>query len=183
MICMILSGWQIYNAAPFFAFRFEVSLGGIELPITLGGWLGGAIAWHLAAMWLLLASGTLYLGWGLLTGALIRRLLPVDPRAALVEVGRALRLRLAHEGAAYNHAQRAAYLFAIAASMLAVVSGFAIWKPVQLGWLTALLGDYEGARRVHFFAMTGIALFLAAHLIMVAAVPRTLRDMLTGGRA
>src|SRR3977135_1822365 len=46
MVLMIMSGWQIYNASPLFDFRFSSS-------ITLGGWLGGALLWPFAAMWLL----------------------------------------------------------------------------------------------------------------------------------
>ena len=46
IICMILSGWQIYDASPILPFSFPAWM-------TLGGWLGGAIAWHLSAMWLL----------------------------------------------------------------------------------------------------------------------------------
>jgi thiosulfate reductase cytochrome b subunit len=64
MILMIMSGWQIYNAAPLFDFlKFSKS-------ITLGGWLGGALLWHFAAMWLLMVNGLVYLtlGFGLLDG-------------------------------------------------------------------------------------------------------------------
>ncbi|MEG3807304.1 cytochrome b/b6 domain-containing protein, partial [Aerococcus mictus] len=50
MILMILSGWRIYNASPIFGFRFPDQL-------TLGAWLGGALAWHFAAMWLLAING------------------------------------------------------------------------------------------------------------------------------
>src|SRR6516225_606512 len=54
MILMIMSGWQIYNASPLFSFTFSHS-------ITLGGWLGGALLWHFAAMWLLMINGLAYL--------------------------------------------------------------------------------------------------------------------------
>ena len=50
---MLLSGWRIYNASPVFDFSFPKS-------ITLGGWLGGAIQWHFAAMWLFAANGLAY---------------------------------------------------------------------------------------------------------------------------
>ena len=55
VVILAMSGWRIYNAAPFFSFRFANE-------ITLGGWLGGAIQWHFAAMWLLAANGLVYLG-------------------------------------------------------------------------------------------------------------------------
>ena len=54
MVLMIMSGWQIYNASPLFGFTFSKS-------ITLGGWLGGALLWHFAAMWLLMVNGLVYL--------------------------------------------------------------------------------------------------------------------------
>jgi thiosulfate reductase cytochrome b subunit len=50
MVVMIGSGWQIYNASPLFAFTFPRA-------ITLGDWLGGALRWHFAAMWLLVVNG------------------------------------------------------------------------------------------------------------------------------
>ena len=53
VICMILSGWQIYNASPLLPFTFPRWM-------TLGGWLGGGIAWHLSAMWVLFADGFAY---------------------------------------------------------------------------------------------------------------------------
>jgi thiosulfate reductase cytochrome b subunit len=58
------------------------------------------------------------------------------------------------------------------------VTGFAIWKPVQLGWLTDLFGGYPVARGIHFAAMIGIALFVVVHLTLVAIFPRTLVAML-----
>lgn len=61
MILMIMSGWQIYNASPLFDFRFSHD-------ITLGGWLGGALLWHFAAMWLLMVNGLAYLVTGIATG-------------------------------------------------------------------------------------------------------------------
>src|ERR1700738_2277006 len=69
MILMIMSGWQIYNASPLFNFTFSPS-------ITLGGWLGGALLWHFAAMWLLVITGLVYLMLGFATGRFARELLP-----------------------------------------------------------------------------------------------------------
>src|SRR5690349_22253047 len=70
MVLMIMSGWQIYNASPLFDFKFSASL-------TLGGWLGGALLWHFAAMWLLMLNGLLYLALGLATGRFRKKLLPI----------------------------------------------------------------------------------------------------------
>lgn len=59
MMGMVMSGWGIYNADPIFPFTFPQST-------TLGGWLGGNIAWHLAVMWLMAANGLFYVVWGFL---------------------------------------------------------------------------------------------------------------------
>jgi thiosulfate reductase cytochrome b subunit len=174
VLMMITSGWQIYNASPLFPFSFS---GGI----TLGGWLAGGIQWHFAAMWLLVLNGVVYVAYGILSGHFRRKLLPISPRAVLHDVGEALRGRLAHDDlAVYNAAQRAAYLALIVCLALLVASGLAIWKPVQLHWLALLFGDYEGARYVHFFAMSAVALIVLVHVLMVILVPRTFPTMFTG---
>jgi thiosulfate reductase cytochrome b subunit len=170
---MITSGWCIYNASPLFAFAFPAWM-------TLGGWLGGALAWHFAAMWLLAANFTIYLGYGLATGHIRRRLLPLPPREIARDAMLALQFRLPHDGTRYNAVQRLLYVLAGCGIALAIISGLAIWKPVQFYPLTWLLGGYEIARRVHFLAMTGIAIFVVVHLVLVAVVPRTLPPMLTG---
>ena len=179
IVLMISSGWRIYNASPLFDFRFPAGL-------TLGGWLGGALQWHFAAMWLLILNGVVYLAHGIGSGRFRRKLLPVGPRAVARDVLAALRGKLAHDDlAVYNAAQRAAYIAVIACGIVLVVSGLAIWKPVQLQALAALLGGYEGARTVHFFAMALLAAIVVVHVAMVAMVPRTLPVMITGreGRA
>ena len=174
VLMMVLSGWRIYNASPLFDFEFPK-------PITLGGWLAGALQWHFAAMWLLALNGAAYLAYGIASGHLRRKLLPLSPGAVLGDLASALRGRLAHdELAVYNAAQRAAYLGAIVLLTLLVLSGLAIWKPVQLHWLAVPFGDYEGARLVHFCAMAGIVLFVLVHVAMALLVPRTLVMMLTG---
>jgi thiosulfate reductase cytochrome b subunit len=174
VLVMIGSGWQIYNASPLFGFTFPDA-------VTLGGWLAGGIQWHFAAMWLLALNGLVYVAYGILSGHFRRKLLPISPRAVLHDVGEALRGRLAHEDlAVYNAAQRAAYLALIACLALLVASGLAIWKPVQLHWLALAFGDYEGARYVHFFAMSAVALIALVHVAMVILVPRTFPTMFTG---
>lgn len=174
ILTMVTSGWRIYNASPFFPFRFPADL-------TLGGWLGGALQWHFAAMWLLAANGLVYLAYGLLSGHFRRKLWPIRPRAVLADVLAALRGRLAHDDlSVYNAAQRAAYTTLIVAIVVLVLSGLAIWKPVQLQGLATLMGGYEGARRVHFVAMALTVGVVFVHVVMVALVPRTLAAMITG---
>jgi len=174
VVVMVLSGWRIYNASPIFDFRFPNAY-------TLGGWLGGALLWHFAAMWLLVGNGLAYLLLNLATGRMARRLFPVSPRGILRDAWAALRGRLAHDDPRhYNHVQRAAYLFAILDLAALVLSGLAIWKPVQLAWLCDLMGGFQPARTVHFVAMALLVAFIVVHVAMVALVPRTLRTMITG---
>lgn len=174
MVVMISSGWQIYNAFPIFPFRFPD-------PLTLGGWLGGALQWHFAAMWLLAANGLLYLAYGILSGRFFRKFLPISFRSLVLDVSAALSGKLAHEDLAiYNAVQKLLYAGVIAAGVLAVASGLAIWKPVQFGVLARLLGDFDTARVVHFVAMSTIVGFVVVHVAMSVLVPRSLLAMLRG---
>ncbi|MBV8096512.1 MAG: cytochrome b/b6 domain-containing protein [Acetobacteraceae bacterium] len=173
MICMILSGWRIYNASPLFPFIFPPWA-------TLGGWLAGALAWHFAAMWLLVANGLVYVAYGFLSGYFRRTLLPLTRVQLWQDFSAALALRLEHRAGAYNAVQRLLYIAVLLLGATAVLSGLAIWKPVQFAPLTALLGGYDTARLVHFLAMAGIAGFIIIHLALVVLVPRTLLSMITG---
>ena len=174
MVLMIMSGWQIYNASPLFPFTFPSG-------VTLGGWLAGGLLWHFAAMWLLVVNGIVYVGLGLLTGRLPRRLLPVWPRQVIQDLAAALTGRLSHADlAVYNAVQKALYLGVLLAGIVIVASGLAIWKPVQLWWLAAALGGYDSARLVHFLAMAAIVGFLVIHVVMALLVPRSLRAMILG---
>jgi thiosulfate reductase cytochrome b subunit len=170
---MVLSGWRIYDAAPFFDFVFPPQ-------VTLGGWLGGALLWHFAAMWLLVANGLIYLLHGMWSGHYRRDFFPLSLGAILRELRNALRGRLSHQIGSYNPLQKIAYLGVIGLAIVVVFSGLSIWKPVQFQEMAALMGGYEGARRVHFFAMAGIVSFVVVHVIMVLLVPRTFLPMLTG---
>ena len=171
--CMLMSGWAIYDASPLFGFRFPAWA-------TVGGWLGGSIAWHLAAMWLLAANGLAYVAYGIGSGHFRRHFLPVRPTEVLHDAALAARLALPHTPGSYNAVQRLSYLGVLALGVLVVASGLSIWKPVQLAPLVDLFGGYDVARRVHFFAMAGIALFIVVHLALVIAVPRTLWPMFSG---
>ncbi len=174
VVLMAASGWRIYNAAPFWPFT-------IPAGATLGGWLGGALQWHFAAMWLLVANGVVYLAMNLLTGRLARQFLPVSPRQFLRDLGAALHGRLAHaDPHRYNAVQRVAYLFVMLDIVLLVLTGLVLWKSVQFPLLRALFGGYDLARRFHFLAMAALLGFVAIHLVMVALVPRTLLAMLRG---
>jgi thiosulfate reductase cytochrome b subunit len=174
MLVMIGSGWQIYNAAPLFAFEFSPR-------ITLGGWLAGALNWHFAGMWLLAINGLVYLVLGLATGHFRRKLLPIRPSEVLADAKAALMLKLSYKDVSvYNAVQKLFYLGVIVTGCIVVLSGLAIWKPVQLQELTTLFGGYDAARYVHFFAMTTIVCFLVLHVVMALIVTKRLRTIITG---
>lgn len=174
VVLMAASGWRIYNASPFWPFT-------IPAGATLGGWLGGALQWHFAAMWLLVANGIVYLAVNVITGRLRRQFWPVSPRQFVRDLVAALRGRLKHADLRhYNAVQRVAYLFVMLDSLLLVLTGLVLWKSVQFPILRDLFGGYDVTRRLHFLAMAGLVGFVVIHLAMVALVPRTLLAMLRG---
>jgi thiosulfate reductase cytochrome b subunit len=174
MILMIMSGWQIYNASPLFDFRFSSN-------ITLGGWLGGALLWHFAAMWLLVINGLVYFIVGLATGRFRRKLLPITPGGVLSDLKAALTFKLSHDDLAkYNYVQKVLYAGILLVGVVIVLSGLSMWKPVQLHWLVSLFGGYDVARYVHFVCMSLIVAFLIVHVVLALLVPRSLRAMIIG---
>ncbi len=173
-ILMIMSGWQIYNASPLFDFRFSSA-------ITLGGWLGGALLWHFAAMWLLMVNGLVYLILGFATGRFRKKLLPITPAGVIADTRAALTGKLSHDDLTrYNYVQKLLYAGIIVVGVLIVLSGLSIWKPVQLQYLTALFGGYDAARYVHFICMAAICAFLVVHVALALLVPKSLRAMIIG---
>jgi thiosulfate reductase cytochrome b subunit len=174
MVLMILSGWQIYNASPLFGFSFPPS-------ITLGGWLGGALLWHFAAMWLLMVNGLVYLTLGVATGRFRKKLLPITPAGVISDAKAALTGKLSHDDLTrYNYVQKLLYAGIIVVGIVIVLSGLSIWKPVQLQYLTALFGGYDVARYVHFICMAAIVAFLVVHVALAVLVPKSLRAMIIG---
>ncbi|TMJ90826.1 MAG: cytochrome b/b6 domain-containing protein [Alphaproteobacteria bacterium] len=174
MVVMIGSGWEIYNASPLFPFAFPPA-------ITLGGWLAGALLWHFAAMWLLAVNGLIYVVLGVATGRFRRMLVPIRPREVLADAKAALARNLSYDDLSiYNAVQKLLYLGIILVGIVIVLSGLAIWKPVQLQELAAAFGGYTAARYVHFFAMAAIVAFLLIHVIMSFLVPKSLRAMIVG---
>jgi len=174
MFLMVTSGWRIYNASPIFEFKFPKML-------TIGGWLGGALQWHFAAMWLLALNGLIYLLVNIVSGRMHKKFLPIRLKQLIADFRDALRLKLDHSNLQnYNAVQKSAYLSAILFIIVTVLSGLAIWKSVQFPLLRELMGGYDNARIVHFFAMSLIVAFVFVHLVMVALVPETLVAMVGG---
>ena len=186
IVIMIGSGWRIYNASPIFPFSFPIWM-------TLGGnvreslaWHGDpgvatAIAWHLAGMWLLGASFPAVRALGPVlsvisgvTSCRSRR----DPSSATSSRRRCSGWSIPWAGTTPCKKPSTGAWMALITVM--IVSGIAIWKPVQTYPLLALFGGFQTARLIHFLAMSGIVAFLAVHLALVALVPSTLIAMVTG---
>lgn len=187
---MIASGLQIYGAFPHFGLRGAPPLqpnpwDGHPFPraVRLGGWLAGGLNWHFTLAWPFILTGAAYLVYLGASGEwrqiLFRRR----------DVGRAWRmqlyyLRLKREHppqGKHNALQKGAYSFIVALGALSVLTGFAIYKPVQLPWLTALFGGYELARYWHFVAVWTFVAFIVVHVVMVfVADSPSFRSMITG---
>jgi thiosulfate reductase cytochrome b subunit len=174
VLVLVMSGWRIYNASPIFPFT-------IPAGITLGGWLGGALLWHFAAMWVLFINGIIYLLLNVFSGRIATQFFPLRINEIFYDFLAALKGKLAHADLRhYNTLQKLAYLFVILDLIVLVLSGLAIWKSVQFPLLRDLMGGFDSARVVHFVCMTLLMIFIVVHLVMVALVPRTLLVMLRG---
>ena len=185
ILIMIGSGWRIYNATPIFGFTFPewLTLGGDEA-ITLvrnnDPGVANAVAWHFAGMWTLLLAYVVFMLWGAFSGHFRRDFLPVGPKSFLRDFLAALRFKLDHALGEYNAVQKVFYWGVLALVALMLISGLAIWKPVQTYPLELLFGGFQGARIVHFLGMAGIAGFIAVHVALVILVPKTLVAMVLG---
>jgi thiosulfate reductase cytochrome b subunit len=126
-------------------------------------------------------NGLVYIVLGILTGRFRRKLLPIRPGEVVADMKAALTFKLSHDDISiYNSVQRLLYVGVILAGIVIVLSGLAIWKPIQLQELTALFGGYDAARYVHFFAMAAIVGFLVVHVLLALIVPKSLKAMVTG---
>jgi thiosulfate reductase cytochrome b subunit len=185
ILAMIGSGWRISNASPIFPFTFPewITLGGdVQTSLARHGDPGvaSAIAWHFAAMWTLLVSYLLFVLAGIITGHFRRDFLPVGPVSIMRDFIAAATFRLEHHLGEYNAVQKAAYLGVLTLVAIMILSGIAIWKPVQTYPLELLFGGFQGARLVHFIVMVGIVLFILVHVGLTLIVPRTLLAMVVG---
>jgi thiosulfate reductase cytochrome b subunit len=176
MFIMIGSGWKIYND--------EVIFGWLHFPeaITIGRWAQHALQWHFFGMWVLVLNGLAYVTYGFATGRFRRMLLPIRWSELIATIRDALRFRLAHDDLTkYNTVQKLLYIGVLLVGVLTVLSGLAIWKPIQFSELLALFGNFQNARLVHFLCMTAIVGFVLVHVTLALLVPQTLLAMITGG--
>jgi thiosulfate reductase cytochrome b subunit len=173
---MIGSGWKIYND--------DVIFGLLHFPdwLVIGKWAQHGLQWHFFGMWIFVLNGAAYLAYGIATGRFRRKLFPISIREILTTVGDAMRFRLGHDDLThYNAVQKILYLGVIATGLMIVISGLALWKPVQFSALADLFGTFQTIRLVHFLCMSAIVGFVLIHVILALLVPQSLLAMLTGG--
>lgn len=170
LFVMTGSGLQIFRAFPSFGAKIpQQDLLNWPKAFAIGGWLGGALQWHLTFMWIYIATGLFYLGYQIFSGnyrqvlfvlkdasgvwPMARHYFFFGPKPPAVEV--------------YNPLQKLAYTSAIVLGVLSVLTGTVIWKPVQFSWLAWLMGGFHLARVWHFVVMWAIVAFVFGHLVMV----------------
>ena len=138
---------------------------------------------HFLFAWFFVINGVIYLLYNILSGEW-RALLPVPGsiKRAMFVVLHDLHIvkKLPPQGK-YNDAQRIAYTGVMLLGAASVITGLAIYKPLQLAWLTSLLGGYEWARWEHFWLMILFVLFFLVHVIQVIIAGwSNFRSMITG---
>ena len=176
MMVMITSGWGIYDD--------DVIIHGLHFSgfWRLGDWAAWSLNWHLAGMWFFGINGLVYLIYGLVTGRFRERLLPIRRRDLIHTVIDTLHFKFAHDDlTVYNAVQKVLYIVVILAGIDQVLTGLAIWKPVQFSGLVTLFGGFQTARVFHFAGMVVIVGFLILHVVVVFLVPKTIWAMLGGG--
>jgi Ni/Fe-hydrogenase b-type cytochrome subunit len=170
LFVMVGSGMQIFRAFPSFGAKIpQHDLLNWPKAFAIGGWLGGALQWHLTFMWIYMGSGALYLGYQVVSGnykqvlfvprdvaglwPMIRHYFFFGPKPPTRE--------------AYNALQKQAYTAALVLGILSVLTGFAVWKPIQFSWLAWMMGGFHWARLAHFLVMWAMLGFVFGHLVMV----------------
>ncbi len=141
---------------------------------------------HFFFMWFFTINGIIYVIYLMFSGEW-RALLPVPgsfKRAALVTLKDLHIVKKLPAQGKYNDAQRIAYTGVILLGAASVITGLGIYKPLQLAWLTNLLGGYEWARWEHFWIMILFVLFFVVHVVQVALAGwSNFRSMVTGYEA
>ncbi len=186
---MIWSGVLIYWANDV----YEIRIGNLVLFNFFPEWfyklfnlpyrLSEGMAYHFVFMWLFFINGALYVIFTLVSGEW-KYLIP--QKNSLAESLQVIRhdlglIKTLPPQTKYNGAQRIAYTMIVIMGLGSILTGLAIYKPVQLQWLTNLCGGYEAARAEHFFLTIGYVLFFFVHLFQVIRAGwNNFRAMVTG---
>jgi len=168
---MVWSGAMIYWANAVYHF------GPLKMDFPQSVWkalhlsfrLADGMAIHFAVIWLFAINGVAYVVYLIVSGDW-RDLLPNRraPIEAIQVTLHDLRLRRnAPPQGKYNAAQRISYTAIVLMGLGSLLTGVAIYKPVQFRWLAALFGGYSGARFVHFWLTIGYVVFFVVHVAQV----------------
>ena len=147
---LVASGLQIFAAFPSFGEKIpERDLFIPPASITLGGWLGAGLQWHLTFAWLFVVSGAVYVLYQLTTGNYRQVLFVRRDVAGVWPMVRHYFLFAPKppQNATYNALQKLAYTTALALGVVLIVTGFALYKPVQLSPLVSLLGGFGANKK------------------------------------
>ncbi len=170
LLVLVASGLRIFMAFPSFGPKVPQK-DFLHVPplLTLGGWLGGALQWHFTFLWIYNATGALYLGYHILSGHYRQVLFtPRDLRGVWPMVRHYFFFgRKPPVTQPYNPLQKLAYTAAIVLGVLSVLTGVALYNPVQFSLLARLMGGFHWARVWHFAVMCCLVLFVIGHLVMV----------------
>lgn len=138
---------------------------------------------HFFFMWLFAANGVAYVVYTIVSGEW-RAILPIPSslkRAARVALYDAHIVKTKPPQGKYNDAQRIAYTSVIVMGAGSVLTGLAIYKPLQLAWLTAMFGGYQWARWLHFWLTIFFVTFFVVHIVQVVLAGwSNFRSMITG---
>jgi len=170
LLVLVGSGFQIFRAFPSFGAKIpQKDLLHWPKAFALGGWLGGGLQWHLTFMWVYIATGLFYLAYQLFSGNYRQVLFtPGDIHGVWPMVHYYFFFGPRPEPRqVYNPLQKLAYSSVLVLGVLSVLTGLAVWKPVQLSWLAWMMGGFHYARICHFAVMWAILFFLFGHLVMV----------------
>lgn len=166
-------GYELFKFFPQWFYDY------LEIPFRLAE----GISLHFFFAWFFTINGIIYIFYTFVSGEW-RALLPVPgsfKRAPLVALHDLHIVKKLPPQGKYNDAQRIAYTGVIAMGAASVVTGFAIYKPLQLAWLTSLLGGYEWARWEHFWLMVLFVLFFVVHVVQVILAGwSNFRSMISG---
>jgi Ni/Fe-hydrogenase b-type cytochrome subunit len=170
LFVLIGTGLQIFRAFPSFGPKIpQKNLLTVPKDFSLGGWLGGALQWHLTFMWVFIGTGLLYIAYEAISGNWREVLfLPRDLKGVWPMVRHYFFFGKKPETTEpYNPLQKLAYTGAVLLGVLSTLTGLVLYKPVQFGWLALLFGGFHLTRIWHFLVLCGFLSFIPGHLIMV----------------
>ena len=172
---MIWSGMLIYWAND----EYSISLFGHKFFMFFPDWfyktfhiasrLSEGLSFHFFFMWFFTINGFLYLLYTLISGEW-KELVPNKNsfrEAWLVVLHDLHIIKTSPTQNKYNAAQKIAYSSIILMGFGSVITGLAIYKPVQFGWITWLCGGYHFARIIHFVLTLGYVFFFLIHIVQV----------------